>query len=75
MSKKITCKVIKSAPLAENSTALLHLNGVRNEKRGIFETALPDMMPAYPGSLPIYTGLACSAEISFPSPYFLDCDA
>ena len=75
MSKKITCKVIKSAPLAESSVALLHLNGVRNENRGIFETALPDMMPAYPGSLPVYTSLARSAEINFPSPHFLDCDA
>jgi hypothetical protein len=72
MSKKITCKVIKSAPLAESSVALLHLNGVRNENRGIFETALPDMLPAYPGNLPVYTSLAFSPNI-LADACFLDC--
>jgi len=75
MSKKITCKVIKSTPLTESSTALLHLHRLRDENRGIFETALPDMLPSYPGSLPVYTSLARSAKINFPSPHFLDCGA
>jgi len=74
MSKKITCKVIKSAPLTESSAVLLHLHRLRDENRGIFESALPDMMPAYPGSLLVYTSLASS----FQAPAdirFLDCCA
>jgi len=63
MSKKITCRVIKSAPLAEGSAALLRLSRLPDENRGIFETALPDMLPAYPGSLPIYTGLTSTSQI------------
>jgi hypothetical protein len=74
MSKKITCKIIKSAPLTESSTALLHLHRLRDENRGIFETALPDMLPAYPGSLPVYTGLASSFQVS-ADVHFLDCCA